>query len=66
MRDPLSAFVRWDSSIVDDSAFEVQRHGEIDGMRLYWGAQQASLRSYDRSHFKQSCAGFMLIGARIC
>jgi hypothetical protein len=32
---------------------------------LYWGADEPSLRSYDRTHFKPSCGGYLLVG-RIC
>lgn len=58
---PVSLFTRWEASLSDD----VDQHSFIVGARIYWGADGPSLKTYDRSYFKDSCAGFQLIG-RIC
>lgn len=64
--DPLGLFVRWEAAIIDDDAFEVQQHSLVVGARLYWGSSGPSLVAYDRAHFKPSCFGYQLGGARLC
>jgi len=63
---PVAAFARWEASFLDDGFAEVQQHSIVFGLRLYWGAEEASLQVYDRAHFKPSCIGILLGGARIC
>jgi len=62
--DPLSAFLRWQSAILDEGD-GIERHSIVVGVRLYWGAEDASLLRYDRAHFKESCADFSL-ASRAC
>lgn len=62
--NPVAAFVRWDAMIFD-GPFDLDQHSIVAGMRLYWGAEEATLRSYDRSHFKDTCLGILLAG-RFC
>lgn len=63
--DFLSAFTRWEAAFYDESGLEIEQHSIVFGVTLYWGADEPSLRSYDRAHFKPSCGGYLLIG-RIC
>ncbi len=61
----LAAFARWEASIYDSSSIDIQQHSIVFGVSLYWGAEEASLLNYDRTHFKSSCGGYLLVG-RIC
>jgi hypothetical protein len=63
--DMLSAFTRWEAAFYDDSGLEIEQHSIVFGVTLYWGSDEPSLRSYDRTHFKPSCGGYLLVG-RIC
>lgn len=60
--DFLSAFGRWEASLLDDSGLEVDEHSVVAGVRLYWGSNQPSLKSYDREHFNESCLGIRRVG----
>ena len=63
---PLAAFTRWEASFVESSGVEVDQHSIVVGLRLYWGAHEPSLLAYDRSHFKRTCSGVLLIAGRVC
>ena len=63
--DVLSAFTRWEASFYDDSGLDIEQHSIVFGLNLYWGSDEPSLRSYDRTHFKPSCGGYLLVG-RFC
>lgn len=62
--DFLAPFVRWES-LVANSFGGVLQQSVVAGLSVYWGGSSPSLRNYDRTHFKSSCAGVMLVG-RIC
>ena len=64
--DPVAAFARWEAEFINTSDGDYESHSIVVGMRLYWGADQPSLLAYDRAHFKRSCMGYRLIGARLC
>lgn len=64
--DPVSVFARWEAEFVDPSGSDFEAHSIVVGARLYWGAEQPSLLAYDRAHFKRSCMGYRMIGARLC
>jgi hypothetical protein len=60
--DSLSAFVRWETSFVDDGGTDIDEHSVVGGVRLYWGSEQPSLESYDRERFNESCLGIRTFG----
>lgn len=64
--DVVSAFARWEGEFSSSSGVDYEAHSIVFGARLYWGAEKPSLLSYDRTHFKRSCMGYRLIGARMC
>ena len=60
----LALFLRWEAALPDDFG-DIIQNSVVIGMTLYWDADTGTLRGYDRSRFKQSCAGTQLIG-RLC
>lgn len=64
--DVVSAFARWEAEFSSSSGGDFESHSIVFGARVYWGAEKPSLLTYDRTHFKRSCMGYRLIGARMC
>jgi len=64
MNDSVAPFLRWEASISDEFS-DVFQHSLVAGLTLYFGAETPSLQTYDRSFFKQSCSGILIIG-RLC
>ena len=62
--DYLAPFVRWEALVPDDFA-QLRQQSLVAGLTVYWGGDSPSLRAYDRTHFKPSCAGLLLVG-RTC
>lgn len=64
LTDSIAPFVRWEASVPD--GFDVLlQHSLVAGVSLYWGADAPSLEAYDRTYFRPSCAGVLLVG-RTC
>lgn len=63
---PLAAFARWEATFVDTSSVDIDQHSVVVGVRLYWGADEPTLLTYDRAHFKRACSGYLLAGGRLC
>lgn len=63
---PVAVFARWEAAFVDSSSGDLDQHSIVFGARLYWGADQPSLLTYDRAHFKRACSGYLLAGGRLC
>lgn len=62
----VSAFARWEAAFAEVASFDLEDHSIVFGARLYWGADQPTLLSYDRTRFKRTCSGVRLSGLRLC
>ncbi len=58
-------FVRWEASL-PDTFDDLVQHSIVAGLTLYWGSSDGpTLKRYDRTYFKSSCGGLLLLG-RLC